>query len=92
MRFNHDSGICWGFNVSIECEGFTGGNKSKTTIGIHPTEGCQFEIRDWQNVLYEAEKEDPVYLVFRGDCELESLISNVKFLLEILDGYKQEKS
>lgn len=88
MIFNHNTNISYGFDVSLECEGFTGGNKSETIIGIHPEEGCRFAIQRYGETIYEADEDDPVYLLFHGDCELKSLISNLQFLLEILKGYE----
>lgn len=92
MNFVHNATIPYGFVVQIETEGFTGGDSSETFITIRPEDGCQFKITDHiDNILYDAEKENPVRLVFRGDCELSSLISNLQFLLEILNAYEEER-
>lgn len=91
MNFVHNANIPYGFGVQMETEGFTGGDGSETFITIRPEDGCQFEVVDYlNNILYAAEKENPVRLVFRGDCELSSLISNLQFLLEILNAYEEE--
>lgn len=92
MNFVHNANISYGFVVQMETEGFTGGNSSETSITIRPEDGCQFEIVDhMNNILYDAEKENPVRLVFHGDCELSSLISNLQFLLEILNAYEERR-
>lgn len=92
MKFCHKSSISYGFDVSVETTGFLGGDYSETIIGIHPQDGCLYDVSHEPPILGSGmyPDGDSTYIRWHGDCELQSLIDNLKFILEILDAYELE--
>lgn len=88
--FKHDcSTPCWGFDTEIATTGIGGGDSTHTIIGIIPNDGCQFTLS--KEFINDGEGfeilDEPVYLVFRGDCELQALREAIQFWSEVLDGF-----